>query len=314
MKVYIRRITAVLTLITALIFVLLSISCSAGASDSSFTVKFLSLTDGDSFMLNFPDGKVMLIDTGDGTEYSNDLIKSSLKEIGASKIDYLLLSHPDTTHYLGTESVLSEYKIDKAYIPNISNLNALPKYNGVITSLTDSGTIFENPLIGKYIVGENYKVAFLSPNYSESINEFTESKLNNLSPIIYIEILGVRFIFSGDADISQERFVVDCYKTSTYNILFKKIGGINLSEIDFMLLGDGGSANATSDEYLKVIKPKNAVISVSKNLYSSVSSATLSRLSNISPNVNILRTDINGSIRIKIDNNKAYEIKTGETI
>ena len=85
MKVYIRRITAVLTLITALIIVLFSISCKATASDSAFSVKFLSLTDGDCCLLNFPDGKVMLIDTGDGTDYSNTLIKSSLKEIGATK-------------------------------------------------------------------------------------------------------------------------------------------------------------------------------------------------------------------------------------
>ena len=80
----------------------------------------------------------------------------------------------------------------------------------------------------------------------------------------------------------------------------------NISKINFLKVGHHGSSTSSSKDFIDKIKPSYAVISVGKNnRYGHPSKEVLETLTNSK----IFRTDQNGSIRIKIYNNKV-NIKT----
>ena len=64
----------------------------------------------------------------------------------------------------------------------------------------------------------------------------------------------------------------------------------------------------SDEEFLNLLKPKNAVISVGKNNYGHPSTAVLERILKINPNVNFLRTDQKGTISMRFDSN--FVLKT----
>ena len=78
----------------------------------------------------------------------------------------------------------------------------------------------------------------------------------------------------------------------------------NLWKVDILKVGHHGSKTSSSKEFIEVINPKYAVISVgANNWYGHPNKETLENLNTS----NIYRTDINGSIKIKLDK---LEIKT----
>ena len=84
---------------------------------SIFSVHFLSVGQGDCIFINFPDGKIMLIDLGPKDDQVCDYIKEVIKLTDKDKIDYLVLSHPDEDHVSNTEKVLQDFNVDTAYLP-----------------------------------------------------------------------------------------------------------------------------------------------------------------------------------------------------
>ena len=68
-----------------------------------------------------------------------------------------------------------------------------------------------------------------------------------------------------------------------------------LSPVEYLKVGHHGSKYATSPEFLELIKPKFAVISVgAKNRYGHPSSETLNRLEQVKAGIE--RTDLQGDV------------------
>ena len=79
-----------------------------------------------------------------------------------------------------------------------------------------------------------------------------------------------------------------------------------MKNIDFFKVGHHGSNTSSSEEFIKSINPKYILISVGKNnRYGHPKGEVLDTLKGSK----IYRTDINGSIEIKL-NKKWYKIKT----
>ena len=90
----------------------------------------------------------------------------------------------------------------------------------------------------------------------------------------------------GDASISTEHEILNKY---------------NLSDIDVLKVGHHGSKTSSSKEFVDVIKPKYSIISVGKNnRYGHPNKEVLNTLEDLK----IYRTDQDGSIMLKIKNNK----------
>ena len=108
---------------------------------------------------------------------------------------------------------------------------------------------------------------------------------NDNSNVIYTEIDGYKFMFMGDAGVEKEKDILDKY---------------NISDIDVLKVGHHGSKTSSSEEFINEINPKYSIISVGKdNYYKHPHKEVLETLKSSK----IYRTDLNGSIMIKIRNN-----------
>lgn len=95
----------------------------------------------------------------------------------------------------------------------------------------------------------------------------------------------------GDASIVKEKDILKKY---------------NMRNIDFLKVGHHGSSISSSKEFINSIKVKYSLISVGKNnRYGHPKESVI----NILKSSKIYRTDIDGSIEVKINKN-GYKIKT----
>ena len=328
---YKRRILSKFNLIV-FVFVLLfsSWSCSSDIPPlndinvkSDFSVNFLDIGQGDCIFIRLPDGKNMLIDCGvnDHNKENIKYIKSYLSAYKVKQIDYFILTHPDVDHVGNASEIVNNFNVKKAYIPFIyeDQMNNFDCFKDFYSLLEQKQIDYEISDITKSIVGEKYHFVFLSPlaktSVESSYNQIldsqipTEKQINNLSPIIYFECFNKRFIFTGDAEREQELLVLNNYKNGVYDLYHKnKPYKVNLESVDVLKVSHHGAVDASCTEFLSLINPKNAVISVgNENFYGHPASETLERLNFLCPNHILYRTDMLGTITVYKENN---EIKT----
>ena len=79
-----------------------------------------------------------------------------------------------------------------------------------------------------------------------------------------------------------------------------------VTNIDFLKVGHHGSDTSSSKEFINSVNPKYSIISVGKNnRYGHPKESVLKTIKNS----NIYRTDLNGTVMLKIKSNK-FNIKT----
>lgn len=293
---------------------------------TNFSVNFLDVGQGDCIFIRLPDGKNMIIDCGVNDFYQENinLIMSFLREYSVNCIDFLILTHPDIDHIGNALSIINNFTINEIYIPSIRDdmLELFSEYDKILKLVNEKN--IPNKISNYFcsIKGENYAFAFLSPvpkglpdsSYDDLImNQVpSDSDINNLSPIIYFECFGKRFLFTGDAQTKQEKVVINNYKVGIYNLIFSKDNiSVSLENIDYLKLSHHGSEDASCEEFLQLTNPKNTIISVgNSNFYGHPSSKTLERLMSACPNTKILRTDRLGSISIYKKDNSEFNLST----
>lgn len=251
--------------------------------DSSFTVTYLDVGQGDSIFIKYPHNQGnILIDTGGivNSDYQVAINKTIpyLKSFGVTKLDYLILTHGDYDHMGDSNVLVNNFKVDNV-IFNCGPINTLEKE---LNKLLKEKQIPSYYCINKISI-KNNKLEFLNTKHYD--NE------NDNSNVIYTNYNNYRFLFMGDAGLSKEKDILKKY---------------NLESIDFLKVGHHGSNTSSSEEFITNIHPKYSLISVGKNnKYGHPKESVLKVLSNSK----VYRTDLNGSIEIKISNNK-YMIKT----
>ena len=110
---------------------------------------------------------------------------------------------------------------------------------------------------------------------------------NDNSNVIYLNYNNFQFLFMGDAGIEKERDILETY---------------NLNNIDFIKIGHHGSNTSSGKNFIKTINPKTCLISVGKdNKFGHPKESVLKTLNDY---CQIYRTDQDGSIMLKIKNNK----------
>ena len=246
--------------------------------DRNYYVYFFDVGQGDSALLISPYQKeLIMIDTGGKVTYEkekwqisskryniSDGVIKFLKSIGVTKIDYLILSHGDQDHGGDAENIINKIKV--------SNL------------VLNNGSINE---IEKKVMTKNINITnSYNLKYFNIINLNNEPKENenDNSIVNYISFLNYQFLFMGDAPKSIEEKIS------------KKF---NLKNIDVIKIGHHGSKTSTDKDFINKIKPNYSIISVGRlNRYNHPHEETLKNLKNS----NILRTDLDGTIIMKIKN------------
>lgn len=265
-----------------LIIVLLLFHYNIKYFDFNNYITMLDVGQGDSFLIELKHNKNILIDTGGNTFSNYNMAKNKLipyfKSRGIRKIDYLILTHGDYDHLGEVINLIRDFKVDNV-IFNGDSYNDLE--NEIITLLKqDNINYFKG--FNKLNIGD-VKFEFLN-------TEFYDNENDN-SNVIYLKINNYKFLFMGDAGNNREKSILEKY---------------NLKDIDFLKVGHHGSKTSSSAYFINNINPKYSLISVGKNnRYGHPKETVLSLLNN----TNIYRTDLDGSVLIKLNKN-GYKIRT----
>lgn len=280
------------------------------------TVTFMDVGEGDSTFITFPDGTTFLIDTAkaDGTYLSR------IKTQAGTQVDYLVITDLNADHIGNATELIKTVRFKNTLLPFVTYKEKYPIYFRLLDGLIKSGTLIEyidNTL--HYDFG-GAKVYFLSPTASgltgSAIDDFnlsdnpTEKERNNISPIIYLEYKGVKFILESDADSSQEKVALNKARYFADGIDIS-----SLTNIDFLKVAHHGANDGSGEEFLSVIKPKTAIISVgATNEYSHPSASVMERLFAANESVKIYRTDVFGSIRINVSLDRKISVCTTKNL
>lgn len=129
----------------------------------------------------------------------------------------------------------------------------------------------------KELYVDNYKLQFL--------NTGTYNNENDNSSVIYLNYNNYKFLFMADAGIEVEKDLIKKY---------------NLQDIDILKVGHHGSKTSSCKNFIDEINPKYSIISVGKNnRYGHPNNNVLNNLEDSK----IYRTDLDGSIEIKLNKN-----------
>lgn len=260
-------------------------------SSGELVIRYLDVGQTDSILIQLPNSKNMLIDAG------NNMTTQYLEEYGITTIDYMVMTHPHADHISGMPEIIENFTVKNAYMPLIDSsdlpttkvftrfLKAVEDHNVNLREYTSSHTIFVFDDI-------NLKAETLAPNG----NEYDD--LNDYSLVVRLQYGNNVFIFSGDAEDKSEKEIMNKYDSSYL-------------KADVLQCGHHGSKYSTSSEYLSVIKPTYAVMSVgADNKYGHPTPEVLKRLKKIGAKT--YRTDINGTITCISDGNEiTFETQKG---
>ena len=253
-----------------LILILLIFHKTIPLYNSNLEVVMFDVGEADSMLISTPSKKVnILIDTGRGIDINNIIIY--LKSIGISKLNYLIITHGDEDHIGGALYLIDNFKVDNVIL-NKGDYTELEVE--LITHLKNKNIKYTNninkiPLLGSYM-------------YLLNTKKFSNENDNSI--VTYFEYQKYKFLFMGDSSSKTEEYLINNY---------------NLANISFLKVGHHGSNTSSSPLFINKITPKVSLISVGRNnFYHHPNKEVLTNLSNSV----IYRTDINKSIKIKINN------------
>ncbi len=240
-------------------------------------IDFIDVGQADSILVRNQD-KVMLIDAG--TNEAGETVVNYLKNLGITKIDYLIGTHPHEDHIGGLDDVINNFDIGQIYMPKIETttktfedvLDAIENKNLTITAPNKGDKIELGQAVGEFM--------------TEPILD--KDNLNVSSLVLRLEFGNTSYLFMGDAEEENEET-------------------IHWPKTDVLKVGHHGSSTSSSESFLEQVQPQYAVIMVGKdNSYGLPTQETIDKLNNRGSE--IYRTDEDGTIQMTSDGN-AIEIK-----
>jgi competence protein ComEC len=244
-------------------------------------VNFIDVGQGDSILIQTPNGKNILIDAGSSSFQTS--IANCLKSKGISKIDLLIATHPHADHIGGMSYIVENFDIGLIYMPKATTTTKT--FETLLTTIKNKGLVINSAKAGTIIDIDNALVIRILAPVSSGYSD-----LNQYSAVIKITYKNNSFLFMGDAGESSELEILN----SGSNII-----------TDVLKIGHHGSSTSTSQSFLSATSSRYAVISVGEgNTYGHPTDQTLTRIN--AEGIRIFRTVISGTIVLSSDGQNIY--------
>ncbi len=263
----------IITLFTSLsLATTLLIPQSSEAATKTMKVHFINVGQGDATYIKMPNGEDVLIDGG--KQGQGDEVISYLKSQKVDDIEVLISTHPDADHLGGLDEVLKAYKVESVYAPKVSHTTQA--YKNFLQAVKNEKLTIKTAKAGVKLSVKGVTAKFVGP-----VKDYGKSDLNNWSAVLHVTYNKNKFLFTGDAEKASETDMVKAKQTL---------------QADVIKVGHHGAKTSSNADFLKIVKPKYAVISVGKNSYGHPTKDVLDRFKGIKAAV--YRTDKNGNILI----------------
>lgn len=179
-----------------------------------------------TYIVEFPNGKKMLVDTGEDTQWEN--IKESVDSLGITKFDYLIITHCHGDHVGNIQNFIDNYDFSECicwvgmkpdYINHSSQINdGESGYDDVINLLKNNNLIPVVPTNDSYIeIDKDTKLHFLNTdseiaeNFYDYITEYYTDgvSFNHFSLITEIMHKNTVITLTGDIERIVEKHYTD---------------------------------------------------------------------------------------------------------
>lgn len=302
---------------------------ASGTKELRVYVLDVGQTDGDSILIISPEDKVVLVDAGDVGKGKKVL--DALKRHDVKKIDYFIATHAHADHIGGAPEVMSALPIgnviDTGLLPpemepaeetettdakgKGKKKAAPPKkptkeplsviaYRNYKDAVDRTGAKYEKatPELPPLELGGGAILTILAPVeplFTRAQMKSGGSESNANSIVMRLDYGEFSMLLAGDAEAqTEERLVVKETKL----------------EAKILKVAHHASRYATSENFVKIVKPEVAIVSDGEyNRYGHPSQDVLNRLKG----AKLYRTDLQGAITIttngKKEDNKLYDIK-----
>jgi len=261
----------------------------AGTPYGVIRASALDVGQGDSNLIDLPNGACILIDgggfVGSPVDPGKAVVLPVLHARRRARVDIVVLSHPHPDHFTGLASALEQLEIGEFWDSGQGEAEgAGPVYAQLLRSLRARGVPIRHPeeLCGRPRNFGGAQVSVLGPCPS-----FTPHRgANDNSLVISVSYGERRFLFTGDAEREEEAELVQ--------------GHASELRADYLKVGHHGSRTSTSDEFLSLVRPTIATMSCGvRNRFGHPHLPTVERLA--AHEVRALRLDRAGSLEITSD-------------
>ena len=246
---------------------------------------------GDCSLLISPDGQTMLVDAGNVS--CGGQVLGYLKDLGITKIDYLVASHPHIDHIGSMVEVVKEHEIGMHYrtaLEYVTNTyvdyNAYFQKNKIPTTYLHEGDEFD---FGQYV-----HVTVLNPpeeieypkNYPDQSTQF----VNNTSIALRFDYGQSTYLSCGDLYQGREKELLEKYP--------------DLVDVDVAKANHHGKDTSNSTRWVKAVSPRY-VVAMSDDI------GSMSIYERYQKNGALYyNTSYDGVVRITMDDQKNYEVLT----
>ncbi|MEO1338368.1 MAG: DNA internalization-related competence protein ComEC/Rec2, partial [Myxococcota bacterium] len=246
---------------------------------SGLTVTFLPVGQGDAALVEFPDGRTLLVDTGPPGTYRSavqQVILPFLRRRGIHRLDALVLSHPHADHVGGIDELRQAISIERVWWSG--DRREVPR---VLLAPIEA---LEPMLVRAPMrwIWAGVTVELLAPD--RPVEAY--ASVNDASVVMRLRYGQRSILLTGDAEASSELRLVQQY-------------GARLVA-DVLKLGHHGSRTSTTEAFLRAVQPRHAVVCAGlENKFGFPHREVMTRLRR--RNVRVWRTDIHGAVTVHTD-------------
>ena len=229
-------------------------------------VHFLDVGQGDACFIITPNHKTILIDGGGSTSSSFDVGKDTLipylLDRGYTKLDYVFISHFDQDHVGGILSLLEELKVGQIFVSKQEEESE--NYEEFLGRVKEKNLQVREVKKGDKIIIGDVTFHILWPIEKQ----IEENQLNNNAMVMKLQYKEFSMLFTGDIEEVAEKKILDTYNND-----------LDILKATVLKVAHHGSKSSSTEEFLKAVNSKVAIIGVGENnMFGHPSDVVLERL------------------------------------
>lgn len=260
--------------------------------DNNLQVSFLDVGQGDAILIQRGNQQV-LIDGGPSPQ-AIGLGLGEKMPFWDRTIELVVLTHPSADHVTGLVEVLNRYNVKQVLYPDLAYASGI--YDEWLKLVQEKGIKCTLAQAGQQIdLGGGVVLEVLNP--PSPLLTDTESDIDNNGIVLRLSMDEISFLLTADTMWETELEMI--HRRTNLNSTVLKVG-------------HHGSDTSTTPQFLAVVNPQIAVISVgADNEYGHPADEVMTRLKEKIGMGNIYRTDEDGTIEVITDGERIW-VKKGK--